>query len=487
MMTPTTDGVVLAGAETGSRLLHRLLAGAAARFPELQAAQLPASPGAFKQGFSEAVVRFEATRVASPARLAIAAGLREATFGSLALARQGAETPLLEALATEVAAPPTDTLAGTGPAGLVPQVTLDGRTYRGEAVLEAVDLLLGARQLTDAAARGLRWVVAQAQASGGALTLAGRRFVVLGAAAELSPASLLAQAGATVRWVDVKPPAGPPPAGALVVTRGGDDLLADPRAVLAAVRAFAHDGPVHLGLFAYAPGASRELRLEGAMDALVEVLGPQVVASVSLLVSPTSPAEVQPEDVAAAAGRAQAAAGWQRALQAVGVLQRPGHLGAPGPAIARAIIGLQGSGYQAAQYLTKLLSAEVLATRGLGGRPLTVSANVAGITATRSLSHPVFQLGFAGASRFGIRVFEPEATRALSGLLMLHDLLNPLAPGAAGQASAPPLERARAIRAQQVHGGVYGQPWGFESVVRVGAVVGALTRPGLLLPQSRRR
>ncbi len=486
-MTHPTDGVVLAGGETGSRFLHRILTGAAARFPELQAAGLPASPAAFKDGFGEAVVRFEAARVASPARLAIGAALREATFASLAFSRQGVETPLLEALAAGVPAPPTTTLEGAGPAGLVPEVTLDGQTYRGDRFPEAVDRLEAAGQLTLGAARGLRWVAERARAGGGALSLAGQRFAVLGAGAELSPALLLARAGATVRWVDVKPPAGPPAAGALVVTPGGDDLLANPQAVLAAVRSFAAGGPVHLGLFAYAPGASRELRLEGVMDALVEALGPAALASVSLFVSPTSPAEVQPEDAEAAARRAGAAAPWQRALQAAGLLQRPGHLGAPGQAIARAVIGLQGAGYQAAQYLTKLISAEVLATRGLGGQPLTVSANVAGITATRSLSHPVFQLGFAGASRFGIRIFEPEATRTLAGLLMLRDLLDPQAPGAAAQASAPPLERARAVRAQQLHGGVYGQPWRFESVVRVGAAVGALTRPGLLLRAGRRQ
>ena len=33
----------------------------------------------------------------------------------------------------------------------------------------------------------------------------------------------------------------------------------------------------------------------------------------------------------------------------------------------------------------------------------------------------------------------------------------------------------------QVHGGVHGTPWQFESVVRVGAAAGALTRPRLLL------
>ena len=46
---------------------------------------------------------------------------------------------------------------------------------------------------------------------------------------------------------------------------------------------------MHVGLFAYAAGASRELRVAGAMDAIVRSLGTNVVQSVSMLVSPTSP------------------------------------------------------------------------------------------------------------------------------------------------------------------------------------------------------
>ncbi|MFZ5439576.1 MAG: hypothetical protein ACOZQL_06190, partial [Myxococcota bacterium] len=140
--------------------------------------------------------------------------------------------------------------------------------------------------------------------------------------------------------------------------------------------------------------------------------------------------------------------------------------------------------YQAAQYLTKIISGEVLATSGLGGQPITLSANVAGITNTRSLSHPLFQAGFEGAPLFGVRIFEPTTTRALAGLLMLHDLLNPDAPGAAARPFRSELERARAVRSEQLHGGVYDLPWQFESAVRSAAVIGLGKRPGLLFKRS---
>jgi hypothetical protein len=153
--------------------------------------------------------------------------------------------------------------------------------------------------------------------------------------------------------------------------------------------------------------------------------------------------------------------------------------------VPRAIISLQGAGYQAAQYLTKIISGEVLAAAGLGGAPVTLSANVAGITNTRSLSHPLFQIAFKGAPQFGVRIFEPPTTRAVSGLLMLHDLLNPEAPGAAAKQWPSPTDRARAVRREQIHGGVYDLPWQFETAVQTAAVLGLGRRPDLLLRRAR--
>ncbi|HEY0880058.1 MAG TPA: hypothetical protein VGD87_00945, partial [Archangium sp.] len=232
---------------------------------------------------------------------------------------------------------------------------------------------------------------------------------------------------------------------------------------------------IHLGFFAYAPGASRELRLAGAMDALTEALDPRLVKSVACYISPTSPGELQPEDAAWMAERAQAPALWQRGLATVKALRAPGAFGG----VSRAIISLQGAGYQAAQYLAKLISAEVLAC---SGRPWALSMNVAGITNTKSLSHPLFQAGFVGAPLFGVRIFEPVTTRGLNGLLMLHDLLNP---EARVKASASEVEKAKAVRAKQVHGAVYGMPWLFESAVQSAAVIGLGRKPQLLLPRER--
>ena len=300
----------------------------------------------------------------------------------------------------------------------------------------AVEKLHEAHHVSNAAAKGLNWLLDHCEKSGGTLSLRGQKFVLLGASAELSPISVLLGAGATVRWIDVKPPtiASPPngvaPGGSalggkIISSEGGDDLLLNPHAVLAAIREFAAEGPVHLGLFAYAPGASRELRLAGVMNAMVNTLGAEVVKSVSLYISPTSPGELQPEDLEVSAARAKSPRLWQRGFQATRMLRPGGHEAINGAAVVRGVISLQGAAYQAAQYLMKIITGEVLATRGLGGKPLTLSANVAGITNTKSLSHPLFQIAFQGAPQFGVRIFEPLTTRSVSGMLMVHDLLNP--------------------------------------------------------------
>ena len=99
---------------------------------------------------------------------------------------------------------------------------------------------------------------------------------------------------------------------------------------------------------------------------------------------------------------------------------------------------------------------------------------------TRSLRHPVFEAGFEGASSFAVETFEPETTRALNGLLMISDLLNPKAPGAVPGLSADPLARAERLLTQQVHGGLFAMPYSLESAIRVGAVIGLAKRPALV-------
>jgi hypothetical protein len=295
-----------------------------------------------------------------------------------------------------------------------------------------------------------------------------------------------------VLWIDLNDPShllasAEGLSGSLVRPAGAANLLEQPSEIAAAIRSFADaHGPVNLGMFAYASGSSREWRLGAAMNAIATHLAPELVRSVSMLVSPTTTATLQPECLHAAQQGLLRPARWKSALSRAGLLSAPGHHAVNGVAIARATVSIQGLSYQAAQYISKLLAAETLAVYGndldaTEPKPLTVSANVAGITRTRSLAHPLFQAAFIGAPAFGVRIFDPPTTRALSGLLIMHDLLNPAAAGAAAQQFEGAREKAARLFSQQVHGGIYSLPYVLEHAIRIAAVIGMGKKPSVLL------
>ncbi len=461
-----SDVVTFPEGETGSSLLRGALFDAIEAFPEVFAGlSVPASRGAFKSAWPELVGAFEARRVASPQRLAVARHLasylpQRTRFGNDRLA---------ERIGAAGAASPTQRV-GTAAPGWIPAVDWGGRRYAGPEIAELADALREACQITDAGAKALRWVADTLL--GEPLVLDTHRFALLGAAAELAPTRYLLAAGARVLWVDRQAPELAPDgfAGTLVHVPGAEDLLAQTPSIGAAVAREAAEGPLHVGMYAYAPGRGRELLLTAAMNEVADQANP---ASVMLLVSPTTPGEVHTgcrEDREARTARAPA---WQRVLRGLGALGGTPHHGAGEVEVARSIVALQGPTYQAAQYLGKMMVAEAWAA---DRAPLAVSANVAGITHTRSLEHPLFLAGFAGAPAFGIQIFEPEQTRVIMTLMMLHDLLNDEAPSRL----TDPSMRARGVVGQAVHGGVRSAPFALDPTIRVAAIVGLARRPSLL-------
>jgi hypothetical protein len=303
----------------------------------------------------------------------------------------------------------------------------------------------------------------------------------------VAPSDWLLATGADVLWLDIRPPSAAvvdmPNRGALAWAKDGADLLQAPGRIAQTVVDFAAGAPVHLCLFAYAPGASRELRLAAAMNAIVDRLPGSLVQSVSLLVSPTTPLEMTVEDIAAAVRRRQNRPVWQAAFDGLGRLGKgPLHLDRVG--VARSIVPLQGAAYQAAQVLAKRVAAETWFGRGVGQGERrsgqVISANVAPITSTRSLGHPLFQAGFLGAPKFGVHISAPATTRLVSCLLMLHDWLNPASP--ARRPAFKPVDHAAlaALGSQQIHGGIAGLPYTLDPAIAVAALIGLAKKPSLL-------
>ncbi|HEY6881697.1 MAG TPA: hypothetical protein VI299_26905 [Polyangiales bacterium] len=473
-----TEAVVLPAGYTGSSLFHSVLTQTAARYPNVFASVAPpTSAAAFKRDYGTILARFEAARVRAPERVAIAREIVRVAQEALQFGVEGTTVPLREYLRERAPAPVLERSAGFG-SGLPIELPFEGRTYRGKQGIEVLDRLRQAYQLSEGAYAALKWIMEQEH-----VDLRGERFVLLGAGAELAPTEFLLRAGAEVLWIDVSDPGRARALGSLTHAPGVGNLLEQPREIAAAIRAFADGAPVHIGMYAYAPGASKEWRLGAAMNAIVASLEPALLRSVSLLISPTTPAVLSEDTLQAAELRKANSPLWQRLLTRSGLTVEPGWLRFEDTCISLSTVALQGLSYQAAQYISKIAAAEMYAVYGTAlpaeaPRPLKVSANVAGITRTRSLSHPLFNAAFLGASQFGVRIFDPATTRALSGLLMLHDLLNPSAPTARAESA---LDKARAVSSQPIHGGIYGLPWELEGVIRVAAVVGLANRPTILL------
>jgi hypothetical protein len=484
------DGVIFPGL-TASAMLHGLLISAKLRFNDaFRPLVFPRESSVFKRTYPHALAAFEAVRAASPERREIARFIVEKSHRWILLRADGVERPLADALweLPEPAPLKTHTLRGRG--RWRPAVPWRDRTFSGDELASLGDALVSADLATPAVAEALAWIAANALDAKGCLDLSARRFALLGAAAEIAPTRLLLEAGAEVLWLDVTPPPekwsmDDALSGRVVTGEGLGDLLAKPREIAATISAFAETGAVDCGLFAYAPGAGREWRLASTMNAIVDAVGPDRVRSTSLYVSPTHPAVLSQPELAMASRRALALPAWQRALGALGLLGVAGQTPEAAARVQRSVVKIQGASYQAAQYVEKLLAMERWAAYGIAGRggQAALSANVAGITRTASLEHPMFAAAYLGCGKFGVQTFAPETTRPLNALLMLHDLLNPKAPGAPGAERGHDVQR---VFSQRIHGGVYGLPFDLQPMLVAAAAIGFAQRPALLAGLLRR-
>jgi hypothetical protein len=496
-----TRGVALPAQHTGSTLFHAVLSEAVEQFPAaLRPAQLPTQASAWKRNYGAVLARFEACRASSPQRVEIARFVLSRSLAALQFVQDGTPRPLAEHLAEQVQAPKFKQQSlGAEPRFHV-EIPFEGEVFRGRGALALIDRLAEQDDLTAGARAAFTWIIERIESQGGVLDLRDQRFVLLGAGAELAPTAALLNAGAQVLWVDVATPerflkAHGVEAGTLLESTQPLNLLENPALVRATIERFAADGgAVHLGAFAYASGASQEWRLGAAMNAIAASTAPGTLASLAMLVSPTTVATLQPESVRAAQVLLQNESLWKTTFRHAGLLTKPGSFAANGVNIGLSTVSIQGLSYQAAQYVSKLCAAETFALYGTdyqnvaeGSTPrgLTVSSNVAGITRTRSLSHPLFEAAFVGAPYFSVRIFNPETTRAMSVLLMLHDLLNPAAPGHADSPLTGTF-KAAAVHSQQVHGGIYNLPYPLELAIRIAAVLGMGKKPSIMLRRSKR-
>ena len=466
-------GVRLANGQSASDLLYAIVRETARQFGDVFGdLELP-ERSVFRSAYPRVLPEFEARRIANTAQHEIGEHMLDALRGAVSWGGDDAERSLDEALAESAHPLEIKTHEFAGSDGWSPNVVYQGRRWQDEDLGELGAVLAERGIATRAAGEALAWVADHAITQG-VLDLTGRRIAMLGAGAEMAPTRLWLEAGADVLWLDVAPPpaewfASGAMAGRLRWPVGNADLLRQPREVLATLIEFADGQPMDIGLYAYAPGQARELRLTCAMNAIIDALPPELIGSATMLVSPTTPTALDSLDVAVLERRLTTRPAWERACAAARLLREGGFVSCGQAAVIRSVVGIQGASYQAAQYLGKVLTAERWSRVGQVGKsaptPLRVSANTAAITRTRSLQHPVFAAAFGGAAAFGVETMTPRQSRRLNGLLALHDWLrdDEPVPGAV-----------------RVHGGIHTLPYPLEPALRVAAAIGFARSPRLL-------
>lgn len=467
----TNNSVRLRGGKSASTIFYEVLSSAIKEF-DLDAGELnwPSSVSRFKKDYVNLIPRFEVMRLAHRERTAIANHMATEILTYLVVEdEQRLEDKLLHA-ADEL---PLSSVNGQGSLDWQPRFFYEGRDWHDFAALGGQ--LLKDNVINQGAAESLAFASQELIGPEG-VSLKGRKIVVLGAAAEIASTREFLASGADILWLDKAPPpeellAGQGYSGTLSFAEDNADLLTQPVEILNTIKQFASESPIDLCLYAYAPGQARELRLTGTMCAMVNALPSESIASVTMLVSPTTASALDQEDIDVMEARLEDRPGWESILDSLGLLGNAAGVEREGSfATIKSLVSIQGASYQAAQYLCKLIMAEAWASHGHLFQPdfipLRVSANTAAITQTKSLDHPVFDAAFGGAAALQVQTFTPEQSQCLNAVLTIVDWL----------------KKERPVPgAVRIHGGIHTLPYPLEAALKPAAAIGFAKSPGLLM------
>jgi hypothetical protein len=386
--------------------------------------------------------------------------------------RGGAEAPV-DSLPDDLDedCPKTEIVRGEGQPQTALTLPLGGRRLAGDALRRQLDEWAETGVLEPSAAER----VAAVAANPDWLRLAGMTVVALGAGAEMGPVAPLLTWGATVAAIDLPSPeiwtrlrataAGS--AGTLLMPvlgpEPGSNLIED---IGAAERWIVGlDVPLVLGNYVYADGV-RNLRLSTGVDVLTRrVLRSREDLALAFLATPTDVFAV-PAEAAAFALRSHDSR--SRIAKVLGdplrTLSRGRLLKSPydrdvDPALNDALVRQQGPNYALAKRVQRWRATVARAE----GR--TVSLRVAPPTHTRSVvKNRALAAAYAGASRFGVTVFEPATANTLMAALLVADLQD----GGGPVHGHPWQDEAYAA----VHGGLWRTPYQPRSALGIAAVLG---------------
>lgn len=409
------------------------------------------------------------------ARTIAATGLAAAT-GAMRWQHGLDEIPLPEVRPAGTVRTAVETVAGRHRPPNELAVPVHGTLLSGDALARQLDRWVADGVLEPSVAESVRTVAAHPEW----LSLPGRTLVALGAGAEIGPTSPLLRWGATVAGIDLRRPdiwsrvleSATEGAGPLLVPahqgspalerRAGFDLLSELPDVAAWVREL--PGSLVLGNYLYADGGTH-VRVTAAVDSLATMLREdRPDLTLAFLATPTDvfavPGDAVAHSVRAYESRSPLTAVPARALRMVtgGRLLRRAYRPGADPGLNDCLVPQQGPNYALAKRLQRWRATSEAAE----GR--RVSLNVAPPTRTRSvLKNRALAAAYAGAGRFGIRVFEPATTRVLMAALLVHDLhTEPPAVAHPWQAEAH----------QAAHGGLWRTAYEPRSALGLAALLG---------------
>ncbi len=466
----------------------------------LAAALEPADPAgaralreetAWRTGYPRHVRALVEAGLASPERaIAVARSGLAAAAESLEFSRGARVTSLAAAMEAPAHRFRTLLIEGKGDPAPVPwRLPYRGRELAGPELLDRLDAWEAGGIVEPGHAAALRRAARHPEW----FDLSDQHVAMLGAAAEAGPLAWLARWRANI--VAVEPPragtwsrlaataaagngrlfAPLAPGAGTDVAAAGADLLTDTPEIAAWIGEFR--APLAVAALAYLDG-EKHVRLVAAMNAIVDAAGRQGRDATAAFLATSTDAFAVPSSVAGPARAAYAERGAARRLVqgplrtlTGGRLFAP-HYG-PGPGegghgIADCLILQQGPNYALAKRMQQW---QATVMRDDGRR---VSFNVTPSTTTRSVVHNRgLAAGFRGAGAFGIEVFAPETTNAITAALLVHDLRCPESVGNPARPLGHPLDL---LTAQANHGGLWRLPYLPRSVLPLAAALGFLKR-----------
>ncbi len=402
--------------------------------------------------------------------------------------RDGASVPLAQLPPAERPALRTQSVRGTGAPGRELVVPLGSRRLSGDDLKRQLDAWV----LAGVVEPGFRDAIGLVIDNPDWLDTSDVSVVVLGAGAEMGPARSLLRWGGRVVGIDLRRPelwerliatarssAGtlevPVPADssdpmddAALAACAGADIIADTPEVAALVTGV--EGPLVLGNYVYADGGLH-VRASMAADALAVALAGREDVMLAYLATPTDAFAVPWSDVEQSQQR------W--AHRRTRLIQAPLHLlgtfernyshtvtsdDGTRLGIADCLVPQQGPNYALAKRLQRW---RAVVARAEGTR---VSLNVAPATRTRSVvKNRLLAAAYAGAHRFGIKVFDPGTANTLMAAMLVHDLRNPLA---AANPAVPLSNPTELFSRAANHGGLWTTGYEPRSVLGVAALLG---------------